>query len=163
MATFNVYDNNTGLTRSITVDIDQATIAGSGFGGGNFYVTVSTSARAPDGGTIPPIIITSFVDDLTTDIKNAILVLFRHIMGEFLSSSSSSSVTESFSSQTGDGVSSQSSESSASTRLADESSSSESTASPSSVTSVSSVTESLSSASSLSSFGESSNSSASLV
>lgn len=93
MATFNVYDNNTGLTHSITVDIDQATIAGSGFGGGNFYVTVSTSARAPDGGTIPPIIITSFVDDLTTDIKNAILVLFRHIMGEFLSSSSSSSVT----------------------------------------------------------------------
>ena len=53
MATFNVYDNNTGLTCSITVDIDQATIAGSGFGGGNFYVTVSTSAPVSLAKAIP--------------------------------------------------------------------------------------------------------------
>jgi len=156
MATISVYDNDTGLTKQITVDIGQATVAGSGTGAASFYVTVSTNAKDPSGGAIPTLIITDFYDNLTTEIKAAVVTLFRHILGEYMSSSSSSDVTISSSSLTGDGLTSESSASSQSTRVANESESSGSSESPSSVSSSSSLTNTPSSASSLSSVGESS-------
>jgi hypothetical protein len=162
MATINVYDENTGLTKQITIDIAEARVAGSGTGRGQFYVTVSTSAKDPDGGTPPTLILTDFADDLTTEIKASIVELFRHIDGQHLPSSESSASSNTPSSVT-IGSSTSSSTSSVVERLADVSTSSQSSESPSSVTSVSSQTNSVSSVSSVSSRGESSQSSASGV
>lgn len=92
MANINVYDSGTGLTKIITVDLAESVVAGSQVGSKKFYITVSTTARDPSGGTIPKIYLTDgdIADDLTTAIRGAIIELFKHMMGEYLSSSSSS-------------------------------------------------------------------------
>lgn len=117
MATLNVYDKDTGLTKSVTIDISSSVVNGSHIGSQSFYVTVSTSARDTSGGEVPKIILTDgdFTDDLTSVVRSSIVELFKHMLGQYLSSSSSSSVTESFSSISG--PSSQSSETSDTTRL----------------------------------------------
>ena len=139
MATINVYDRDSGLTKTVTIDISQATVSGSGSGKASFYVTISTSAKDTEGGTVPPIILTDtdFADDITETIKASLIELFTVITGAYLSSSSSSDLV-SWSSKTGDGISSQSSESSVSTRFALRSSSSSSDSSSQSSQSVSS-------------------------
>ena len=101
MANISVYDSSTGLTKNVTVDIASATINGEDTGSAQFYVTVSTTTRTPNGSPIIPIVITDFVDGFTTEIKAAIIVLFELMTGKDESSESESSSvsTESQSSQ----------------------------------------------------------------
>lgn len=88
MATVSVYDSATNLTKTVTIDVGQATIKDDG-GSLAFYVTVSTSAKDYYGNTIAPIVITTFSDDLTTEIKAAIISLFEIITGADAGSTSS--------------------------------------------------------------------------
>ena len=127
MATVNVYDEVSGLTRIVTVDIASAVVNGLHTGSQAYYVTVSTSAKDPSGGVVPRqrLIDGDINDNISTALKPVFVELFKHILGTYLSSSSSSSASNSESSLT-IGTSSQSSTSSASTQHVFRSSSSSS-------------------------------------
>jgi len=92
MANVNIYDKNTGLTKTLTIDVSSAVIQGSDVGSSSVYITVSTSAKDPLGGNIPTVVLEDddFVDDLTDVIQTAIVEVLKHAAGEYLSSSSSS-------------------------------------------------------------------------
>jgi hypothetical protein len=126
----------------VTIEVSANVVAGNEDGGQRFYVTMSTSAKNPDGGDIPTTVIqdVEFTDDLTDVIKDRLVKMFRAILGVnaagadlYFSSSSSSSTL--ISSQT-----SGKSESSSSSRLEGTSSSLSSVSSVSSVSSLSSNT-----------------------
>ena len=108
MANISVYDSVSGITKTVTVDIGQAAVKGVGTGTAQFYVTVFTGVKNQNNETIDPIIVTSFGDNLTTEIKAAIVALFNDIVSDWSSSSSS----EGSASSSKSSVSSQSSKSS---------------------------------------------------
>ena len=144
MATVNIYDETTGRTYTITVDVNQAVINGLANGDEAYYISVSTSARDPLGQAIRTRIITdtdinSGADiDVTTPVNDAITEIMREIEGGYLSSSSSDSSLSSQSDSSLSTASSPSSVSSLSTASSPSSVSSLSTASsPSSVSSLS--------------------------
>jgi len=117
MATQNFYDLNTGLTKPITIDLVNTVIKESHVSGSQYCIVVSTTATDISGGAVPKIYITEgdIDNDFSTAIKSAIVELFRHIAGEYLSSSSSESTAElqySTSSDSGSTSSSSSSDSS---------------------------------------------------
>jgi hypothetical protein len=93
MANLNVYDSNTGLTKSITVDIGSSIINGTGTGTSEYYIVVSTGVKDPEGHTIEKIYISGgdITNDLSSVIQAAVVELFKHMAGEYVSSSSSSS------------------------------------------------------------------------
>jgi len=145
MATISVYDSDSGLTKSVVIDIDSAVINGSRTGSRSYYITVTINARDPRGNAISPIVLTDgdITDDISTAVKAAIVELFRYVTGVYLDETSSSSTNElSTSSQTVSTVTSGMSSSSSSTRRQGSSSSvsSESSHSVSSVSSLSSNT-----------------------
>jgi hypothetical protein len=130
MGTISIYDNTTGTSYLVTIEVAANVVAGSKDGSQRFYITMATAAKNPDGGTIPVRIIrdTEFTDDITTVIKANLIEIFKDIVGrpgEYLSSSSSSSTmvssissgkTSSSSSSRLGGTSSSSSESSVSSQ-----------------------------------------------
>jgi len=129
MATQNFYDLNTGLTKSITVDIANSVVKHSHVGASQYYITISTSAKDVSGGSVPKLYLTDtdIDNDLTTAIQGAIVDVFKHLAGEYLSSSSSeSSVEASYSTSSETGSSSSSFSESSSTRIKGSSSSSSS-------------------------------------
>lgn len=93
MATQKFYDLDTGLTKSITIDIANTVVKQGQVGPSQYYITLSTTARDISGGVVPDIYVTDedIVNDLTTAVKAAIVEIFKNIAGEYLSSSSSSS------------------------------------------------------------------------
>ena len=102
MATVNIYDETTGRTYTITVDVNQAVINGLANGDEAYYISVSTSARDPLGQAIRTRVITdNDIDDessdsedyvdITTPVNNAIMDIMRDIEGGYLSSSISDS------------------------------------------------------------------------
>ena len=96
MATINVYDSNTGLTKQITIDIQASVIKGSQKGSNSVYVKLTTTARDPRGGAVPAITIREgdFVDTVTAPIKAGVIELFHYINGDYLDETSSSSTHE---------------------------------------------------------------------
>lgn len=121
MATFNVFDNVSGATKTITVDIDSSVVNGQHTGANAVFITVSINAKTPNDGTIPSIVLTDadMTGDVTSAVNAAIVELFRYAAGEagYLDSTSSSSTDlESTSSRTQSSVTSGESNSSSSTR-----------------------------------------------
>jgi hypothetical protein len=134
MATQNFYDLSTGLTKPITIDVASSVVKRSQVGGSQYYIVVSTTAKDISGGTVPTIYITDgdIENNLTTAVKEAIVELFRHIAGTYLSSSSSESTVElSYSTSSETGSSSSSFSKSSSTQHKGSSSSSTSVSSSS--------------------------------
>jgi len=81
MATITVYDQVTGNTRTIGVDIGTAVLAAGPDGERDYYITLNTSARTVDGDNIPTLIITG-QDDLvlgTTQYDQVTSTAYAHI------------------------------------------------------------------------------------
>ena len=96
MGTITIYDSATGISGSVTLEIQANVLAGDPDGRPKYYVTMTTGSKNPDGGTIPMRIIqdAEFDDDLTAIIKAELIELFKDIVGrpgEYTSSSSSGS------------------------------------------------------------------------
>jgi len=99
MATIQVYDKVSDQTYSVTVNINHAVVAGESQGRYAFYVTLSTTATNPEGGTIPQRVMTDAVmaGAVSTMIRSQVADILAEIsgVGGYEMSSSQSSLSTS--------------------------------------------------------------------
>jgi len=97
MATIQVYDKVSDQTYSVTVNINHAVVAGESQGRYAFYVTLSTTATNPEGGTIPQRVMTDAVmaGAVSTMIRSQVADILAEIsgVGGYEMSSSQSSLS----------------------------------------------------------------------